>query len=258
MGLFDWWKRKDTPPTPASTPTARANERAEVEDLPAELQHLPRRPAWLPETIDRAGEPRGSRIGGHAFIPAGEDHPACGVCGKPLHLVVQLNSAELPTAVSAWTGPGIFQMFYCLSECELEADGWAPYSRVHCARRVDLDAPGQLTTTGPSVPAKAIVAWRELDDLPHQEEWPTAMVDELETACELAERPLAGDKLAGWPYWVQGPEYPQCKLCGAAMRVLFQVDSEHNLAWMWGDAGCAQLSVCEEHRDQLAFGWACC
>ncbi|MBK6580713.1 MAG: DUF1963 domain-containing protein [Sandaracinaceae bacterium] len=57
---------------------------------------------------------------------------------------------------------------------------------------------------------------------------------------------------------MQGPEYPSCKLCSAKMRVLFQVDSEYNLDWMWGDTGCAHLSVCLEHPDQLAFGWACC
>ncbi len=258
MGLFDWWKRKSTPAAPAAAQPLHAQALDLAPDLPAELQHLPRRPAWLPTTVDGNGPPQGSRIGGHAFIPTGEGHPACGVCGAPLHLVVQLNSAELPAPVSAWTGPGIFQMFYCLSKCELDADGWAPYSRVHCARRVDLHAAGALATAGRSVRAKAITGWREVEDLPHWDDAPTPIPIELEPAYEQAERPVAGDKLGGWPAWVQGPEYPSCKLCSAKMRVLFQVDSEYNLDWMWGDMGCAHLSVCPDHPDQLAFGWACC
>ena len=166
-----------------------------------------------------------------------------------MHLVVQLNSTELPDAVSTWTGPGIFQMFYCLSDCEGEVDGWAPYSSAHCARRIDLDADGAQATAGRSVPARAIVGWIEAEDAPHYEERMTP---------NSTETPREGDKLAGWPAWVQGAEYPSCRLCGAPMRVLFQVDSNDNLDWMWGDMGCAHLSVCLEHTDQLAFGWACC
>ena len=50
-----------------------------------------------------------------------------------------------------------------------------------------------------------------------------AIVDE-----ELAEKvsiAQAGDKLAGWPLWVQGPEYPDCPTYSTLMRLLFQLDS---------------------------------
>ncbi len=258
MGIFDLWKAVSAPSNGPSSARSRGRELEAVRSLPVELQHLPRWPTWLPETADGDGPLRGSRIGGRAFLLSGEQHPACGVCGSPLHLVVQLNSEELPAPVSAWTGPGIFQVFYCLSQCAWNADGWAPHSLVHRARRIDLHATGELSAAGRSAPARAITGWGEVEDLPKWRELPIAVPDELEDVFDEAERPVVGDKLDGWPFWVQRPEYTNCSVCGARMRMLFQVDSQDNLDWMWGDTGCAHLSVCPEHPDELAFGWACC
>lgn len=70
--------------------------------------------------------------------------------------------------------------------------------------------------------------------------------------------PLNGEKLLGWPCWVQGPEYPSCPECGERMEMLFQIDSEQNVPWMFGDMGIAHITQCPRHRGQLAFGWACC
>lgn len=67
-----------------------------------------------------------------------------------------------------------------------------------------------------------------------------------------------GDKLGGWPAWVQGVEYPDCPRCGARMALLFQLDSEENVPWMFGDVGCGHVTRCPAHPDEVAFGWACC
>lgn len=250
MGLFDWWKNRSR----ASGRTS-LDEAARSFGFYPELQ-LSNEPGWLPETVDGDGPPRGSRIGGHAFLLAGEAHPACGVCGAPLHLVVQLNSGELPEPMSAWTGPGTFQVFCCLSDCSAEADGRAPSSRVHLTRRIDLYAAGELASVGRSASARAITGWHPIDDVPLWRETPLEITEEMEEHYEFSEGPFEGDKLGGWPTWVHGPEYQHCKRCGAKMRVLFQVGSHFNLDWMWGDTGCAYLSVCGEHTDQLAFSWA--
>jgi len=69
--------------------------------------------------------------------------------------------------------------------------------------------------------------------------------------------PEGGDKLGGWPLWIQSVEYPECRICKKAMRLIFQIDSQVNLPYMWGDSGCAHITQCAEHKDVVSFGWAC-
>jgi hypothetical protein len=66
------------------------------------------------------------------------------------------------------------------------------------------------------------------------------------------------DKLAGWPAWIQNVEYPNCPRCGRRMVLVFQVDSEDNVPFMFGDAGCGHVTQCPEHKEVVAFAWACC
>ena len=70
--------------------------------------------------------------------------------------------------------------------------------------------------------------------------------------------PKTGDKLLGWPAWVQGIEYPECPVCSDSMKFIFQIDSEDNLDYMFGDVGCAHITQCEKHPERLAIAWACC
>lgn len=65
------------------------------------------------------------------------------------------------------------------------------------------------------------------------------------------------DKLGGWPYWIQGEEYPNCSTCGESMNYLFQIDSEDHLDFMFGDMGCGRLFQCPKHADILTFTWDC-
>jgi uncharacterized protein YwqG len=73
-------------------------------------------------------------------------------------------------------------------------------------------------------------------------------------AISLAE---AGDKLGGWPHWIQGIEYPSCPRCKHRMELVFQLDSEDNLPYMFGDVGIGHITQCPEHPDVLTFAWAC-
>ena len=57
------------------------------------------------------------------------------------------------------------------------------------------------------------------------------------------EFPHSGEKLGGWPMWVQSVEYPSCPECGAEMTLLFQIDSERNLPYMFGDVGCGHITL---------------
>ncbi|MCP4809683.1 MAG: DUF1963 domain-containing protein [Proteobacteria bacterium] len=41
------------------------------------------------------------------------------------------------------------------------------------------------------------------------------------------------------------------------MGLVLQIASEDHLDHMWGDVGCAHISMCPDHPDQAALAWAC-
>ena len=66
--------------------------------------------------------------------------------------------------------------------------------------------------------------------------------DEEDDEDDEENQPKQGDKLYGWPGWVQGVEYPSCTKCSKPMELVMQLDSEDNIPFMYGDAGCAHLT----------------
>jgi uncharacterized protein YwqG len=42
------------------------------------------------------------------------------------------------------------------------------------------------------------------------------------------------------------------------MALVFQLDSEDNLDFMFGDSGVAHVTQCPQHPDIVALAWACC
>lgn len=157
-------------------------------------------------------------------------------------------------------------MFYCTSEdpmCEVECQAFFPFAKSVLVRIVQPDT-GKYTPDAAlpenSFPAKLITGWEEIEDYPSAEEGCLMGVkledDERDSMYDTG-FPRIGDKLAGYPAWVQGVEYPSCPACGEIMRLLFQIDAEDNLPFMFGDVGCGHITQCKNHREQLAFGWAC-
>jgi uncharacterized protein YwqG len=78
-----------------------------------------------------------------------------------------------------------------------------------------------------------------------------------ETLAEDIADAHVGDKLAGWPNWVQNVAYPTCPRCGARLQFIFQLDSNDNLDFMFGDCGRGHITQCPTHREVVAFAWAC-
>ncbi|MEM9769323.1 MAG: pentapeptide repeat-containing protein [Cyanobacteria bacterium P01_D01_bin.71] len=75
-----------------------------------------------------------------------------------------------------------------------------------------------------------------------------------ETALTLAK----GDKLAGWPHWVQDVEYPKCPECDRLMDTLvFEFASDDHIPYLWGDVGTGYILQCPDHKEQVAFLWQC-
>jgi len=250
------------------------------------------RTAWLPIVHDEGhGARAGSQFGGLPWLLPDEHWPLCGACGRDMHLFLQLNSAELPTEFTNKIGEGLLQLFYCI-RTDCERNDWEPFDSSHLVRVISADTSRPAQSSSDDMdpfPAKRITGWQPVDDLPHPEDHPLLGLDfkydfkagTVDIACspfgltfrglpisdvndddlEIAEaigKCLTGDKLSGWPSWVQGSEYPSCPKCGIRMEYVFQVDSEDNIPFMFGDCGCGHITQCPEHPDVFGFGWACC
>ena len=236
-----------------------------------------RRTAWRPIVRDAPGP---SQFGGTPWTSSDAPWPDCGICGERLTPLLQLDLASLP---DRGHGDGYLQLFYCVREDCQGQGGWEPFgddlSRVRVVRPSGPadPAPGDVEL----FPAKGIVAWTEMDDYPkgdeHTElglrytydfkagtvrlECPELGLDFKNVVdsmlCENVANAEAGDKLGGWPCWIQGVEYPSCPRCSKRMGLIFQLDSEHHVPFMFGDAGVGYLTQCPEHKDVVAFGWSC-
>lgn len=66
-----------------------------------------------------------------------------------------------------------------------------------------------------------------------------------------------GDKLGGWPRWLNGSDYAPCPVCNEPMQMVFQIDQKCNLPFEFGDAGIGHILQCASHKDQLTFTWNC-
>ncbi|WP_444915317.1 DUF1963 domain-containing protein [Microbulbifer sp. TRSA007] len=235
------------------------------EELKSKLSPY-RKIAWEPQTQEQVTEISDSKFCGMPLLTA-EGWPECGNCNEPMQLFVQLNSKDLPEASNTPFGDGILQVFYCVNEnssCEADCDTWAANSKATLLRILPLNIPAQTEVTltpSSDYPELKITGWEELEDYPDTFELEELGVelseDEEDFLCE-DEVPFSGEKLLGWPHWVQGIEYQSCKICNKQMQFIFQIDSSGNIPYMFGDSGCAHISQCTEHKEQLAMAWACC
>ncbi len=244
----------------------------EAAELKARLSQWSR-PYWKPETLDEDGPLTASKFSGRPWLSPDEVWPICPNCEQPLQLFVQLNTQDLPSELQNNFGTGLIQLFYCTnteSSCEDDCDAYFPFSESVLARRVEPHADSVGDGVVPSVPdqhfpPKRITGWEQAGtDLPASDELRPLL---KAAGLKLSEREdellwevtdsAAGDKIGGWPMWVQGVEYPECPDCGKTMQMVMQIDSEDHLPYMFGDVGCGHLTQCPTHKDQLAFGWAC-
>lgn len=256
-GLAATWAEIRAPKSRSSPPSRGAAVAAKL------APHA--RPAWIPVTETGLGRWDGSRFGGAAALRAGEGNPVCGRCGGALPLLLQLSADELPPAAGAPFGPGLLQLFYCTNtdddaSCEADGEAWEAFAPSVVARVV----PTRGLRAGARVPAclppRRIASWREVDDRPSYDDAAELGVNlsaDDADALTLVGYPRTGDKLLGWPAWVQGPERPPCPDCGEAMRELFQLDSDGNVPLMFGDMGTGHLFQCGAHPSRVAFAWAC-
>jgi uncharacterized protein YwqG len=207
-----------------------------------------------------------SKFGGKPFIHEPKyPWPIC-ECGDKQNFFLQLNSDTMPASLKVNENyfDGLLQMFYCI-----KCSNYEPFSKtqnLRLVKKVDLNNSQTIDGSNQDVdefPFKRISDWTEEIDYVHQ----TELVEDVDESIQgnydaldyISEnyKTKAGEKFLGWPDWVQGVEYPNCRVCNNRMRFLFQVDSEYNIPFMWGDVGCGHISQCEQHKDEITFTWAC-
>jgi uncharacterized protein YwqG len=249
------------------------------------------RNAWRP--IISSTQDGDSYFGGVPTFSSSNEWPICKNCHHPMQFLLQLNLESLPEKFNAAVRNGIIQLFVCdyypnpnekwdpvynpMPSC---CKTWEPFSGTHEIRFFSSKVSIRCSDEVQALHTKIIIGWEEMYDFPHYEEHENfgmfcdynfddkqVTVDCPELNIYLEDIDLdvfssilvthEGDKLGGWPYWVQSPEYPDCPECKSQMELLIQIDSEHNLSYLFGDAGCAHLTQCRNHPHILAFGWAC-
>lgn len=178
---------------------------------------------------------------------------------------MQLAIDELPDEVRP-IGSGLLQVFFCTSpsitdnmECEVALASWEPYSAAHVQRLIQVEGLGISSTEGAPYPSKRVTGWTVVEDCPNWEELGGLQIDVDDAGLDAlmrAEIPAPGDKVGGWPLWVQGVEYPSCSICGSTTRYVAQIESSWNLPIQFGDHGNSQLFQCPVHAEILALTWA--
>lgn len=227
-----------------------------------------------------------SRFGGTPLLTPETEWPMCGFCEQPMHMFLQLDLATLPVQDLPWDS-GLLQFFYCI-DWENECNDYEAFSDCHTIRIIkDTEnlSIQDIPNFKQKFPAKQITGWTEFLDYPrydepdvsgltldfdsewqgtiklHLDETKIVEFDKLDEEFieEIFETIEAKnqDKLAGWPHWIQGVEYPNCPICKQPMDYFFQIDSEDNIPYMFGDVGCGHITFCRQHPDVLAFQWAC-
>lgn len=256
--------------TPLVTAPATSNTVTE-EDINHAMQQLEKykRTAYIPITEEREKQfSTLSKIGGLPYLRHAADWPECPNCQRKMALFLQLNSEQLPIK----NHDGILQLFYCINqekECEIELEAFFPFSKAVVTRMVSpTETLAKVEYQPYEVLKEMVIAdWEAKEDYPSFEEFEQLGIEIPDEVFELLEetefiQTLEGDKLLGWPYWIQSEEYPIDEETGQTMELLFQLDSEDNLDYMFGDSGIGHLTQKTASKpDQpvkMAFGWACC
>lgn len=211
-----------------------------LKELKSLLRKSKRR-AFLPVTAFGDAEVRASKFGGHPFLPASHPRPAG---AAPLPLALQLDLSAHPDAKLATSG--LLQVFYDRSG----------YGEARLRVRVVSTEDPHVPDGGPSFPERPIQGWsRAKSDFPSVGGDPASNHEPLSPDQQAVLRRLnvAGDKVGGWPDWLQDPEYSCCPQCGAAQsELVVQLEGGRQVPIDLGDAAIGYVFRCTDHKNELA------
>jgi uncharacterized protein YwqG len=236
----------------------------------------------LKPMIDNSNTVSLSWFGGNPSCSARKQWPVCRECKNPMQFFLQLDLASLPECFDSPLRHGLLQLFYCSSDDGI-CETWEPFSGTHEIYVVERSTRLESRQNNVPILSKSTIAdWQLVADAPSTAEHELLGIEYdydftkhevsvrsnefgiklvgLDICLDVSETistAMTGDKLGGWPAWVQGPEYPTCTECGTKMQLVFQIDSKDNLDYMFGDVGCAHITQCPIHPNILTFAWAC-
>jgi uncharacterized protein YwqG len=253
-----------------------------------------RRPAWRPKVRSDDGMAEGSKFAGVPWLAEDEPWPVCESCGKPMQFFFQLDLDRLPVGANQNFGHGLLQLFMCTwiekGKCEPIRDPHLPFSEATIVRIVEVTGPMkrvEVPEFGEQLPCKAITGWSKEKDWPRPQGMEKlglrfdeharytrdgdtrhcslectqigVKVEDVDEKAFLHSHPcLRGDKLGGWPFWIQEVEYHHCRRCRSMMTSgIFQLQSEDNIPFWFGRAGIGWILQCPKHKDILTFTWQC-
>lgn len=139
-------------------------------------------------------------------------------------------------------------------------EAFFPFSKAVCCRKIEIK--NEVIQIKPNLNQifneKLIVDWNSIDEYPHFEEYEQLGIEFDEEVYNLFEKkqfglPTVKDKLFGWPYWVQSVECPFDRKTEIQMELLFQLASEDNLPYMFGDDGIGHLTQSPDNKDELVL-----
>jgi hypothetical protein len=175
--------------------------------------------------------------------------------------------------------------FYCTRSSCLGIGGFSAFENEKCHVRIVQPQGPSLVSPMPTqeslMPPRTITGWTPLVDLPAPEEhkrlglrctydfrsWTMQLecpkldvnltIPMKDCNVEDIASAAPGDKLAGWPAWMQTVDYPKCPECRRRMVQVFQVESRDNIPFMFGDLGRGHIMQCPTHKEVVGFCWAC-
>lgn len=215
-----------------------------------------RRPCFEPVLEAGDGSPGDSKMGG---TPLG-DPPVCKGCKQVMVLLLQLDTDALPEGAKV-RGKGPLQVFHCGRSCDYGDTKHSP-GGVGVVLRMGLPkAPAKAEgkpkkgKAGVVVRGKAsrIVGFTPGFDLPGRGDAGDLKLDAKEMRLMQEQRSQGGDKLGGYPSWIQSPQPAECPTCSAPMQFIFQLSAR---LVDFGDSGLGYLHQCEKHPAKLAFSWS--
>ena len=174
--------------------------------------------------------------------------------GSTMWPICQFVIADLPVIPGPLSDIAMIQVFMHPEYWEYWNEGW----EIRTYKSLDnLKKPNKPKINSSITTAR--IAWKQLkNDLPMYSDLPDEMSEGMkEDWCE--DFPAAEcTKIGGWPHPVQQvvgfPEVGDC----FEFEYVFQIGSESEMNWMWGDAGIAHVGRgTGEHRDKWSLDWQC-
>ena len=177
------------------------------------------RPCALADLSVAAGATAGaSRLGGVPSLDAASAWPQCGGCREPMTFLAELVASELAGLLEPVPFEGRLQVFECPN-----CDGREHFTRSRCVRQIALDAVVATALPDESahwsrfmIPERSIVGWTVARDTPDVDEVNELCDYDIDEASELlAQRGHRhrGEKVGGWPSWIQNIDYGVCDVC---------------------------------------------